>query len=435
MASTNKGRDEWEEEFQKWRAKRRKNLEKSLAKQAQEDSPVDFSSKTKKTDNTTHQTTHTHSSHNKHQTPDHPSTSHSNVPSSTNNDSLHQAEGHPLLTKFLIFLAFAIPALILIYALYINFLPFGWDQSYELTIDQEGIISPVSSEIYLTNAQGRQLLSLPDGVDGQVNVVIEPPVVIKNATVTVEIDGDDGVYLATPLETDLSTLPWDFKWDFTTGVPSDLEGTAEFNESEGCVYFDAVQEQTLFLPDSEDDFEDGPMSIYVKWKPSETSRVLGNYQQLVGHFNWEIWQGDDSIRFQVGRMNNAQGPFYSISTSIDETFFSNEHELLAIYSPDSEEGKGYIELWLDGKFIQRESIESYEIYEDYNFEKNLSIGRTPHGDGRNPFFDGCIYSIGISEEPFHKGELFDILQVGSAPISVPIIGDGNLNYIRLDISQ
>ncbi|MCA9485668.1 MAG: hypothetical protein KC506_02390, partial [Nanoarchaeota archaeon] len=271
MVENNSGRkDEWEENFQKWKAQRRKKLDKSLAEQERQ------AAKSKPSSPTTND-----------------SPAHTTEP--------QEPQHNPALTKFLIFLAFAIPALILIYALYINFLPFGWDQSYELTLDSEGIISPISKEIYLTNAQGRQLLSLPDGVDGQVNVVIEPPVVIKNATVTIEIEGDEGVYLATPLQTDLSTLPWDFKWDFTQGVPQDLEGTAQFNPEEGCVYFNAVEEQTLYLPDSADDFESGPMSIYVKWKPSETSRVLGDYQQLVGHYNWEIWQGADSIQFRVGR--------------------------------------------------------------------------------------------------------------------------------------
>jgi hypothetical protein len=78
------------------------------------------------------------------------------------------------LTKLLIFLAFAIPIAILGYALYINYLPFGYSKSYQLTINDDGTISPLSNQIYLANSKGRKLLSLPEGVDGQVNVVLNP---------------------------------------------------------------------------------------------------------------------------------------------------------------------------------------------------------------------------------------------------------------------
>ena len=54
----------------------------------------------------------------------------------------------PGLTKFLIFLAFAIPIAILGYALYINYLPFGYENTYTLTVDEEGILTPLNVFVF-----------------------------------------------------------------------------------------------------------------------------------------------------------------------------------------------------------------------------------------------------------------------------------------------
>jgi hypothetical protein len=348
----------------------------------------------------------------------------------------HELETHPFLVKVLIFLAFAIPVAILAYVFYVNYLPFGYSETYELTIDEEGLINPISNEIYITNTNGRKLLSLPEGVNGQVNVVIEPNVVLENAQVNISLEGDEGVYLGTPLKVDLDSYDWDYVWDFTQGIQDDLEGTAEYNPEEGCAYFDATKEQTLFLPNSSDMFEEGPMSIYVKWKPSDTSQILGNYQQLLGHYNWEIWQGANNIKFQVGRMNDENGSIYSLSYPIEENFFNNEHELLAIYNPDNETGKGHIELFIDNKIGGRIQISNETIYEDYNSNKDLSLGWTPHSYQANPYYDGCIYEIKILEQPIQEKQIRDSLFISEGEeILIPVMGKGYLNSISIDLIQ
>ena len=341
-----------------------------------------------------------------------------------------------LYIKLLIFLAFAIPASILFYGLYINFLPFGWEQSYELNIDENGVISPLSKEIYLTNALGRKLYSLPQGIDGQVNVIIKPKVVIDNATVTIDLQGDE-IYLGTPMNIDLNKIAGDYTWNFESSIPEGLVGTAEYNQEEKCAYFDAAKEQTLSLPNSSDMFESEPMSIYVKWKPSRNSEFLGGNQEIIGHYNWEIYQRENNIRFQVGRMNDAEGTFYSVDFPINESFFENKHELLAIYSPDKENGNGYIELWVDGKLGKRASIGNNTIYEDYNLDKSLSSGWTSHNFETNPYFDGCIYEEKIINSVVKEEEerLFENFKAHDSPISIPILGDGNLKSIKILITQ
>jgi hypothetical protein len=342
---------------------------------------------------------------------------------------------HPKLVKVLIFFAFAIPLAFLLYAFYINYLPFGYSQNYELTIDNEGIISPISNEVYITNSNGKRLLSLPEGVNGQINVVVDSKIVIKDALVNISVNGDEEVYLGSSLKMNLSEINWNYEWRFSEGVPEELEGTAEYNEELECTYFDAVKEQTLSLPNSEDNFESGPMSIYIKWKPSETSKVLGNYQRLVGHYNWEIYQGAEDIKFQIGRMNNKTGSFYKINYPIDENWFETEHELLAVYGPDLLGNKGYIELFVDEQFEGRIGLGENVIYPDYNNNKNLGFGWSPHSYGKNPSFDGCIYDVKIVDEKIEEEKYSDSFDFDSFPLIIPILGNGNLSSIKIGISQ
>ena len=347
-----------------------------------------------------------------------------------------EVKEHPNLVKVLIFFAFAIPLAILLYAFYINYLPFGYSQNYELVIDEEGIISPLSNEVYITNLNGKRLLSLPfEGISGQINVVIYPKVGVKNGIANVSIVGDENVYLGSSLDLNLSEVNWDYEWKFSEGVPEDLEGDAKYNSELNCTYFNAIREETLSLLNSSNMFESGPMSVYVKWKPSKTSEVLGNYHSLVGHYNWEIYQGAEDIKFQLGRMNDENGSFYAINFPIDEKWFENEHELLSVYSPNSFVGEGYIELFVDGDFAGRVDLGRDVIYEDYNAGKNLGLGWSSHSYGRNPSFDGCIYDVKIVEEVVEEKRYNEVLNFDNLPLTFPIIGKGNISSINIEILQ
>ena len=345
-----------------------------------------------------------------------------------------ESKENPFVVKGLIFLAFAIPVAILLYFLYINFLPFGYSETYTLQINEQGIISPLSDEIYLTNTQGRKLLSLPNGVQGQVNLVLKPGVVIKNATINVSITGNN-VYLATPLNLNLSEIQWDYDWDFTEGVPSDFQGTAEFDPQEGCVRFDAYKEQTLSLPNSEDMFEEGPMSIYVKWKPSLLSQQLGNGQQILGHYNWEIRQSKDNVGFNIKNkpVNKSEKTYSSVLSGLDSNFFGKEHELLAVYSPSE---RGYTELWVDDELNERVSMDGDTISQDYNGKHDLSLGWNDATYGLNPYFDGCLYDIKIANKIISQQSTKNIILASNKQETViPILGQGNLSSINLELVQ
>lgn len=343
-------------------------------------------------------------------------------------------ETYPFLAKALIFFAFVIPLFILGYVLYINYLPFGYEKSYELTLDEKGLITPSSNDIYVVDNNGKRLLSLPEGINGQINVIIEPKVALKNASVDVKIEGES-VFIGMPLALNLPGIGWDYSWDFTQRIPEGFEGAAEYKEDGQCTYFDSADRQTLFLPNSENLFESDPMSIYARWKPSEQSKILGDRQQIIGHYNWEIYQGKDSVRFQIGRMNDKEGSFYSVSYPITVDFFDNEHELLAVYSPEQAEGKGHIELWVDGEFAGRTSIADDVIFEDYNADRPLNLGWSSHNYRTQPYFDGCIYETGILNSAIEENIKTGTLYFDNSEIKIPIKGYGSITSIKLDVRQ
>jgi len=338
-----------------------------------------------------------------------------------------------LLTRILIFLAFAIPIAILGYALYINYLPFGYSKSYQLTINDDGTISPLSNQIYLANSKGRKLLSLPDGVQGQINVILDPKVALKDASIDISIDGDN-IFLGTMLTNYLDKINWDYNWDFTNDIPITFESNLNYDSNEKCAYFNTYKENILKLPNSQDLFESGPMTIYVRWKPSQISTLIGDNQQIIGHYNWELWQSAKTVQFRVGRMNNDTGGFYGASYSVDSDFFGKEHEALAIYSPDFN-GNGYIELWIDGNLAERVPIGSEEIYRDYNSDKPLSFGWSSHNYGKNPYFDGCLYNARISSGALVKEVKQDSITGVKGSSTIPIIGNGKLRSVSISVRQ
>jgi hypothetical protein len=342
---------------------------------------------------------------------------------------IEEEKKHPTLAKFLIFLAFAIPISILLYAFYINYLPFGYSESYVLNIDENGDVSPLSDKIYLEDINGRRILRVSNE-SSQINLAIVPGVILNNASINVSVEGEG--YLGTPLSIDLDEVEWDYEWNLSNGVPEDFRGNANFNEEERCMFFDAYDEQTLYIPDTEDEFESGPMSIYVSWKPSMTSELLGDYQQIIGHFNWDIWQGEKSVQFRIGRLNDSSGPAYSISYPISLDFFEERHEALAIYYPRSD--NGYFEFWVDGNFAGRKYIGNETIYENYG-NSDLNFGWTSHNYRRNPYYDGCLYEARIKSDFLVDEKKEDVIKANNQKVVIPIISEGKLSKITAKVIQ
>jgi len=100
--------------------------------------------------------------------------------------------------------------------LYINFLPFGYNKTFTINVGSPS--DTKVSEFYLepspdlsdrkTNTDG----STYRGLNGMATAVFKPNVVLKNAKITVEVEGD-GVSLIPPyIDFDPNSVQWDKSW-------------------------------------------------------------------------------------------------------------------------------------------------------------------------------------------------------------------------------
>jgi len=334
------------------------------------------------------------------------------------------------------FTAYAIPLAFLFYVLYINFLPFGYNKTF--IIDVGSATDTTAKEFYLEPSATLSEKKIDDAtgetyreLNGLAYAVFKPKAFLKDAEISVSIDGDD-VYLIPP-EIDFSSeeIIWDYAWDFSQGLPKDWRGNAFMFEDE---FTFNGEDSRITLPYSKDKFEDGPFSVYVKWSPTDEEN---NAQQVVGHFNWEIWQNKDNVEFRVGRMNDATGPAYSIKYPFDpDLFFGEIHRALAIYNPGE---NGYIELYIDDEFRGRTYFGKDKIYKNYGSE-NLSIGWSSHNNSKNPYFSGSIYDLGIISknivEPIKELFLEDIKKDKSVKIGIiSRTAQSKIRQLKLDAVQ
>jgi hypothetical protein len=335
------------------------------------------------------------------------------------------------------FLAYAIPLSFLLYVLYINYLPFGYNKTF--VIDVGGPDDTRVSEFYLEPS--RDLSERKTGTDengneytyrelnGVAYAVFKPNVVLKDAEITVSVEGE-GVSIIPPvIDFNPDEVEWDYNWDFTQNKkPAELGLTGSSFPFDEAMHFNGKSK--LELPNSADKFEDGPFSVYVEWEPRDDQN---NTQQIVGHYNWEIFQNKDNVSFQVGRMNDRNGQIYYVRYPIDAEFFNKRHKLVAVYMPATASSEnGYIEIYIDGNIGERAYFGQDIIWQDYNGERNLSMGRSSHVKGIS--FTGNIFNISLNN--------FNPISTSNWRISsdetsnyLMFYGKGTINFIEMMIEK
>jgi hypothetical protein len=197
----------------------------------------------------------------------------------------------------------------------------------------------------------------------------------------------------------------------------------------GCVYLDGATR--LVLPESKNNFNEGPFAIYAEWIPEKKE----DNQQIIGHFNWEIYQNKESLQFRIGRVNDKDGPFYSITYRISDSFFNQRNKLLAIYNPASEENpNGYIELYVNDIFAGREYFANDTIWTEYG--QDLSMGWSSHNYRKYPYFKGSICEAKFIYEKLEpRSETSWDISLNGDYIKLPLMGIGKLKEIKLEVRQ
>jgi len=285
------------------------------------------------------------------------------------------------------FSAYAIPLAFLLYVIYLNFLPFGYNKTFIINVGSQTDTNV--GEFYLEPSKDlSERRVAPDGttyreLNGTANVIFKPKAILKDATITVSVDGEGASLIPPVINFDPSSISWDYSWDFTKEIPKDLVGNAFVFD--GATYFNG-KDARLEFPSSTDKFEDGPFSVYVEWEPRDNEN---NAQQIAGHYNWELWQNKDSVQFQVGRMNNATGTMHIIKYPVTLEFFNKKHGAIVIYNPSE---NGYFEFFVDRNLAGRTYFNADKIWKDYGRE-NLSFGKSNHGVAT--YFKGTLYQANI----------------------------------------
>lgn len=316
--------------------------------------------------------------------------------------------------NFLRFLAYFIPLCILLYVVYLNVLPFGYSKEYTINIDNDGKVYSSSSEVYLEDLKGNKIEKL-DSLYGTVNLVVKPRAVLREASVDVSVTGDN-VYLG--VEPSISS--YDYEFDFGSGIPNELIGNATFDSSRKCVYFDGNSK--LYLPNSSDKFENGSFVVYAEWIPEMINETR---QEIVGHYNWEIWQYEDKIRAVIATKFSDIEKFHAVEYPISEDFFNQKHDVLFVYSSNE-----FIGLFVNNDFGKFTMLNNETIWGEYNGERDLSFGSSEHGTAIP--FNGCVSKVKI-------GQKFMFNQMNSFYINknalIPIFGDGKISSVNIKLEK
>lgn len=335
---------------------------------------------------------------------------------------------------FVRFLAYAIPLSFLLYVLYYNYLPFGYDKTFVINVGEVSALNS-NNELYLQPSQElSEPTTTPDEtkvryLNGGTNLIFKPRLILNNTKISLDIIGDGGVKILPPdfFVTNFEEQQWQYFWDFKEKIPDSLNGDA-FKSDEGA-YFNG--NTTLEYASSSDILENGTFSIYTEWLPTDPD---SDSQQIIGHFNWELWQNKDSVEFRVGRMTDASGPIFNIKQQVDSDFFNSKHSVLLVYS---DENQGYIEMYLDNKFSKRISLNGYKIWKDYS-ESNLTWGWTLHNFGKNNHFTGYIYKTYIANRDIiNSSNSISFYSTDQKTVTIPIISyaTSSFNLINLNVKK
>lgn len=205
-----------------------------------------------------------------------------------------------------------------------------------------------------------------------------------------------------------------------------------FEVKDGCIYFDG--KTRLVFPNSSDMFEVGPFAVYVEWVPEKAE----DSQQLIGHWNWEIFQNEKDAQFWIGRVYEG-GPAFSKRKEI-KNHLENKNTLLAIYNPISDNNlESYIKIYLNGEISGKVNLKNNTIWRDYG-RQDLSMGWSGPTWGppeRTPYFQGSICNIKFVYAELKPQKVNSIEFFSSdSEIIIPIFGEGGrLKEVELKVQR
>jgi hypothetical protein len=263
---------------------------------------------------------------------------------------------------FLTFLSYLIPITIILLILYVNYLPFGYED--EKTIDV-GSKDDTSGVFFLEETPSLGSRQTTGGetfrfVDGVIYAIYKPKVILKDANIEVKIKGEN-VYFPTPPSLDFL---WDYDWKGENFTDFEIIAPA------------STYEQFLEGEESKEmDFEDDTFVILFNWTADQ--------EVILANGDISLIQNATNITLKVEN--------HEIIYNLPDYFLENEHSALLGFANKN------LYFFVNEEFVEKKEIVNEKVFEDIevlngvflkNYEKEIKE--------RIELKENCVYFDGYT---------------------------------------
>lgn len=142
------------------------------------------------------------------------------------------------------------------------------------------------------------------------------------------------------------------------------------------------EDDFVVVENTADNFTNQSFIVQVEYKNTDANR---SNQEIIGHYDWELYSDEGDLFLRMGRMNTKQGDFLELRTE----HTNNTWEKAAFYYTPQDSLKLFKEGVLKGVYF----IGNDTIYDQYNKNRSLTMGKAYHGSAM--YYEGEIRSVQI----------------------------------------
>lgn len=207
---------------------------------------------------------------------------------------------------------------------------------------------------------------------------------------------EKGLVLYLPLDENANLEAYDYSGESNHGVIYGAEWAKGMENY--ALKFDGVTDY-LEIPNTGKKFDEGDHT-FALWLRSTGIRDSTKY--VMCHFNWRIvWQSDSKIGFTIGRMDNKDGPAYTITADVSE-IKENWIHLTGVYKPSENKVLFYV----NGELAGEKDFGKERIWADYG-NHNLLIGTSRHGAAT--FYEGLVDEVRVYDRALTPQEIRELM--------------------------
>lgn len=240
----------------------------------------------------------------------------------------------------------------------------------------------------------------------RINHLLAGRIITEASDVAIQPVDEDGLILYLSFDENTGIDVYDYSGENNHGSIYGPKWTGGMENS--ALEFDGLTDY-VGIPDTSGKFEEGDHT-FTLWVKSTGERDATKY--IFGHYNWRFgWSSDSKLSFSVGRMNDKNGPAYSVSADVSEHKNDWIH-LAGVYKPSENK----IIFYVNGVYAGEKDIGEDRIWADYG-NHDLLIGTSKHG--ASTFFEGLVEEVRIYDRALSQQEIGGIVSksIGLSGIS------------------